>query len=178
MQLVDSAEAGKLLAGGAAAARQPGAAAAGRPLGAPRGRLPSPPLAGAAAAAGPQPRVAVDLLVTPEQTVTVTLRVVQPPAGRLPGLRRTGFGSSLGPRPAGAVSAAVAGAASGAAAEAAADRKPRKPRKRVSWKSDRELEAVRWFVKDDPAINVRREVIDMLMFGSRVWQLGSVSRES
>lgn len=64
----------------------------------------------------------------------------------------------------GAVQAAVTGAAWGsvaaaagaevAAAAAAAEKKPRKPKKRVSWKSERELESVRWFVKEDPAIKV------------------------
>lgn len=171
VQLVDTAEAGKLLTGSAAAA----AAAAGRPPGkllpSQRPRLPSPPLGSTgaipSASSSAAARVAVDLQVTPEQTVVVTLRVIQP-LGRLPGLRRTGFGSSLGGRQMGAaavpgaVQAAVTGAGWGAAAAAAAgaepaaaEKKPRKPKKCVRWKSERELESVRWFVKDDPAVKVR-----------------------
>jgi hypothetical protein len=185
VQLVDTAEAGKLLTGSTAAAAPGRPAAGSKLLASQRPRLPSPPPLGstagaapsaAAAAAAASPRVAVELQVTPEQTVAVTLRVIQPPAGRLPGLRqRAGFGSSLGGRQMGgaaaaaggapgAVQAAVTGAAWGsaaaaagaeaAAAAAAAEKKPRKPKKRVSWKSERELESVRWFVKEDPAIKV------------------------
>lgn len=181
---MDTAEAGKLLSGTTPASRTSAAAAAGSrsTLGQQKPRLASPPLAAGSAtpAAGTagQPRVVLDLQVTPEQTVKVTLRVVQPAGGgRLPGLRRTGFGSSLGQRTSGAASsglgavqAAVSGAAWGAvaaaggaeadaaAAAAPAVRKPRKPKKRVSWKSERELESVRWFVRDDPAsaVSVRR----------------------
>jgi hypothetical protein len=108
-----------------------------------------------------QARVAVDLKVTPEGTVTVTLRVVQTPAPRLPGLRgRLGFGASVGNRQVSsavpsAVQAALTGAAWGAAQPAAAEpAKPRKPKKRVTWKSERELESVRWFIKEDPAVKV------------------------
>lgn len=171
VQLVDTAEAGKLLTGSTAAAGRP--AAGSKLLASQRPRLPSPPPLGSTAgpapsAAAASPRVAVDLQVTPEQTVSVTLRVIQP-SGRLPGLRqRAGFGSSLGGRHVGgaaaapgAVQAAVTGAAwgsaaaaAGAEAAAAAEKKPRKPKKRVSWKSERELESVRWFVKEDPAIKV------------------------
>lgn len=169
---MDTAEAGKLLAG--SAARSPAAAAGAKLLPSQRPRLPSPPpaggtaaAAGSSAAAGQSRLVAVELAVTPEQAVTVTLCVAQPPAsqGRLPGLRRTGFGSALGGQRQlgaavpGAVAAAVSGAAWNAAATvadaaAAVERKPRKPRKRVTWKSERELESVRWFVKEDPAVKV------------------------
>lgn len=152
---MDSAEAGKLLSGTAATARSP--AAGSKLLPSQRPRLPSPPLpgtaasAGAAAAAGP--RVAVELKVTPEQMVAVTLRVIQPAGSRLPGLRRTGFGSSLGGRLGGASAGGGAGHSVGEAA-AAPPQQPgvRKPRKRVSWQ--RELESVRWFVKEDPAVKV------------------------
>lgn len=175
---MDTAEAGKLLAGSAAKSPSAAVAAGGtKLLPSQRPRLPSPPLAGSTAAAsgssaaGQSHLVVVELAVTPVQAVTVTLRVAQPAAsqGRLPGLRRTGFGSSLGGQRQlsaavpGAVAAAVAGAAwnaaaagadAAAAAAAGAERKPRKPRKRVTWKSERELESVRWFVKEDPAVNV------------------------
>jgi hypothetical protein len=163
VQLVDAAEAGKLLSGATAAQRS---TTGSKLLISQRPRLPSPTVgstaAPAAAAAGP--RVAVEIQVTPEQTVIVTLRVIQPPA-RLPGLRRAGFGSSLGGRQVGgaavpsAVQSAVTGSAWGAAAaagaeSAAAEKKLRKPKKRVSWKSERELESVRWFIKEDPAVKV------------------------
>ncbi len=153
---MDTAEAGKLLTGTAATARSP--AAGTKLLPSQRPRLPSPPLPGTTSAAAASPHVALDLKVTPEQTVTVTLLVVQPPAARLPGLRRTGFGSSLGGRPlAGAAAAAGAAHAAWGEAAAAPPQPPvvRKPKKRVSWKSERELENVRWFVKEDPAVKVR-----------------------
>jgi hypothetical protein len=166
VQLVDTAEAGKLLSGASAAQRS---ATGSKLLISQRPRLPSPPVGSTAvpAASAAGPRVAVDIQVTPEQTVTVTLRVIQPSA-RLPGLRRAGFGSSLGGRQVGgaavpgAVQAAVTGAAWGAAAaagaeSAAADKKPRKPKKRVSWRSERELESVRWFIKEDPAVKVCKQ---------------------
>jgi hypothetical protein len=156
VQLMDSAEAGKLLSG-TGTARSP--AAGSKLLPSQRPRLPSPPLPGTAAAPGAAaaagPRVAVELKVTPEQTVVVTLSVIAPAGSRLPGLRRTGFGSSLGGRLGGASAGAGAGHSVGEAA-AAPPQQPvvRKPRKRVSWKSHGELESVRWFVKEDPAVKV------------------------
>lgn len=187
MQLVDAAEAGKLLSGttttsaagnskqaaGAAAAAAAGskplsgiaAAAAARAA----ARQVSPPGSGRQQPQQSQQRVEVTLQVTPEGDVRVALRVVVQAAtgGRLPGLRRAGFGAGLGPRqPSGdgttlhrvsssraaAGATAAAAAAAAAAAEAAAAKK-RKPAKRVSWR-DRELVSVRWFIKEDPAVNV------------------------
>lgn len=84
---------------------------------------------------------------------------------RLPG-RRLGFGAGLGAKPAGdsSISALLGGAwaAGGAGGGDGVDsgderavKKARKgPAKRVSWRNERELVAVRWFIKDDPPVQV------------------------
>lgn len=181
VQLVNTSEASRLLSASTAATRATGpssaAAAASKLVPQQRQQLSlstaltaQPNTSMTAASATGQPCVALELHVTPEQAVAVTLRVVAP-ASRPLGPRRTGFGSSLGhQRAAGlngaggapaSVAAAVSGAAWGSAAQAAAAgsgvpaaAKPKKPKKRVSWRTERELESVRWFVRDDPAVNV------------------------
>jgi hypothetical protein len=111
------------------------------------------------------------LQVTPGGVVRATLRVLAAAptplaaaaaaavaaGGRLAGLRRMGFGAALGARQLSGDAAAHIPRHHMAPAPVpppAAAAKPRKPAKRVTWRGDRELVAVRWFIKDDPAVNV------------------------
>jgi hypothetical protein len=102
---------------------------------------------------------------------------------RLPGARRQ-FGAGLGTRPgatagageagssggssisallggawaqpggSSAAAAAAAAAASGEGGEPASKRAWKGPQKRVAWRAEHDLVAVRWFIKDDPPAQV------------------------
>lgn len=129
----------------------------------------------------PQQSVHVTILVTPlsasaGKPSAVPASVARPPStssvSRLAG-RRLGFGAGLATKPGtsadSSISALLGGAwaqagaggdADGDGGEEPAAKKARKgPAKRVSWRNERELVAVRWFIKEDAPVKVRKQVL-------------------